>query len=179
MKKVLFLDVDGVLNNDSDLEKSRRLGNSCNYICPHKLGLLKSLVDKDTKIVVSSDWRLPEFPRAIHLLRMALAMFDMRIYGVTEDLSSTDPGFHGIPINRSSEIRCWLYNMLHKKRVHFDRFVVLDDRLDAGFGIEEHLVHTRCELGLTPRLAEKATEILSEAGPSAQKTLEGLGFYTD
>lgn len=56
--KVIFLDIDGVLN--SDLYDKTNTGKYIPYmseIDPHAVMIFKLALDSDTKIVVSSSWR--------------------------------------------------------------------------------------------------------------------------
>lgn len=51
MKKLIFLDIDGVLNNDLLLRQNI-------FLCPTKVSLLSTFCnDNDIDIVISSSWR--------------------------------------------------------------------------------------------------------------------------
>lgn len=157
MKRVLFLDIDGVLNSDPDLDKFNDLGAGSDCITiPHLQALEKLLAYyPETKIVVSSDWRLPQFPCALKMVKMCLAMIGHTVYGVTPDMGYTD---------RSVEILTWIGRM-QRKKVHFDRFCILDDRYDAGSGVEDHLVRTDPRVGLTESNVLTAVGVLGDTGP--------------
>ena len=62
--KVIFLDIDGVLNSDTDFFELRKFGHPVNEIKGSKvinrgcLALLQQIIeDTDAKIVLSSTWR--------------------------------------------------------------------------------------------------------------------------
>lgn len=152
--KVLFLDVDGVLNTDGVLELSWMLGNKSNALCPHRIRLVSQIVQEtDAEIVVSSDWRLDEHKPALDILRAALCMWALPIHSLTPDLSTA-----GYRPARWQEIESWI----NCTDDDIDNFVILDDRYDAGMPkFENNFVRTTEEEGLTETLAAKAIEILN------------------
>jgi hypothetical protein len=99
--KVIFLDVDGVLNSRGkwagcDLAN---LTDSGTRIDPLAVARLKRIVDAtDAKIVVSSTWRLNHFDD----LRIYLWLHD----GLRNRVIGATPDHHGQP--RGSEIQEWL-----------------------------------------------------------------------
>lgn len=122
--KVIFTDVDGVLNEDSTPTRTK---SRVIFIDQEKLLRLKKIVDATgAKIVLSSTWRYDrndpkhngdflELQEAFH--RVGLEFFDY---------TPVD----AIGIRRGMEIRAWLG--LHRGEV--DRFVILDDEV---FDFEE------------------------------------------
>ena len=82
--KILFVDVDGVLNTISDV---RNYGNE--YICREKLHLLKHIAaETDCHIVLSSTWRL--IPKYKDIVMVALTSVNLPLYGVTPNMKSRD-----------------------------------------------------------------------------------------
>lgn len=88
--RVVFLDIDGVLNYAGF--KKRAFGYY--FVDDEKIKLLKEIVDKtDAKIVLSSTWRLERFPdcrdtaprsyKLYHKLVRKLKDFDLEIYSHT------------------------------------------------------------------------------------------------
>lgn len=128
MEKVLFssviiLDMDGVLNKFSEetLIDKRLLSN------------LKEIVDETgADLVLSSDWRHdPE------LKRLAIATFlenGLKIIDETPYISSA---------KRSEEIKEWL------KMNHYEKFAIIDDCSDAGYGFENDFFQTKPNEGIT------------------------------
>ena len=56
--KIIFLDIDGVLNSIGWVERTKGTAYEDKEIDPSKVRLLKQIIDKtDAKIVLSSTWR--------------------------------------------------------------------------------------------------------------------------
>ena len=135
--KVLFLDIDGVLNSDIDFFELRKFGHPINQIKGSQvinrghLALLQQIIeDTDAKIVLSSTWRLHYTLDDMH------EMFVARDFGLGREVfhditPSLSRGFSDHHYrHRGGEIREYL-------KVHGDdieKFVVLDD-------VEKHIVH--------------------------------------
>ena len=130
--KVIFLDIDGVLNSSAyDRERSDTDGN----IDKTRLPLLKELVDKtDAKIVLSTSWRkhwdkneslCDETGR---LLNSTFAEAGLEIYDKTPKI-----GY----LERSEEIRMWL-----KDNPHTDSFVIFDDNMYNWGDLSKHYIQT-------------------------------------
>jgi hypothetical protein len=140
--KIIFLDVDGVLNSDNS--KSR---------LPLSKKLLKNLreIVKETgaKIVVSSTWRRDEF--AMKKLRRALEYKKMKIY------SSTTIHYFMPRQIRGDEIDLWL-----KSHSEIDSYVILDDCSDFHDHHMQNFVQTDCRVGLTESDVKRAINILNK-----------------
>jgi hypothetical protein len=147
--KILFLDVDGVLNNAKTTQRFYCRG--CRFISvdPELLDLFKKILDAtDAKIVVSSTWRLDE-ESMTHLEKMMGRKMSSKIIGQT-------PSLHF----RKDEINRWFAN---NKNITVESFVVLDDARDQGlqdFG--ENFVQTNEYEGLTEELVDKCIKILNK-----------------
>ena len=121
--KVIFLDVDGVLNSDEYFDKVRNLKIKGieNQIDVEKIKLLKKAVDETgAKVVLSSSWRftLNEQP-----LRDLLSRYGIGVYSRTPY----------IDWERGLEIKKWLSD---NKDV--EDFVIVDDEIFDSF--DEELV---------------------------------------
>ena len=135
--KVIFLDVDGVLNSMQD-----RFSQSLKTV-DHLL-LLQELVDKTgAKIVLSSSWR--GIPSLRKVVETKLKEINAEIIGVTKSL----------PESRGSEIKDWLDSSPEP----IEAFVILDDDQDMD-DLFDHLVQTSTERGLTRVEMEEALEKL-------------------
>jgi hypothetical protein len=135
--KIIFLDVDGVLNSVQD-RFSWTIESDMHLI------LLACIVRRtDAKIVVSSSWRNCSL---LDTLKKRLNDFSMSIYGKTKDIGE-----------RGLEIKEWLDN--HND---IESFVILDDEV---FDIKEHFpnnfVQTSMKVGLQKEDVEKCIAILS------------------
>jgi hypothetical protein len=145
--KIIFLDIDGVLNHRGNLE-----------IYPIDKGCVKNLniILQTTKanIVLSSAWRY-----MIMSGEMQLKGFEymLRSHGVNcaKKLIGLTPPDDIIP-ERYEQVAFWLRNT--KEEV--DKFVILDD-FEEFPNYPDNFVHTNWEIGLSLADAEKAIAILS------------------
>jgi hypothetical protein len=135
--KVIFLDMDGVLNNRKSLTAAANnaifpTGNATFHtVDPDCVNRLRKLVEAtDAKIVVSSTWRMfmDEVYRAFNWCDWK----DVPIIGRTGKFGA-----------RGAEIDAWL-----KSNPEVTQYVILDD---DSFDIHQktHFVKTEHELGLT------------------------------
>lgn len=139
--KVIFLDVDGVLNSVRD-------GYSLQLENDYHFEMLKKIVDAtEANIVLSSSWRigfsmhrLPE-----RNLVERLEKYGMQIMDFTPCMAGT----------RGDEIREWLSN-----NEPVESFVILDDEGDMAEFKETNLVKTNTSVGLQEKDADKAIKIL-------------------
>lgn len=136
--KIIFLDVDGVLNSEQDRF-------SWTIESDKHLILLACIVRRtNAKIVVSSSWRNCSL---LDTLKKRLNDFSMSVFDVT--------GYNKNGI-RGLEIKEWLDN--HND---IESFVILDDEV---FDIKEHFpnnfVQTSMKVGLQKEGAEKCIAIL-------------------
>lgn len=149
--KVIFLDIDGVLNGNLFVPKDYNLGV---LIDDTRLELIKHIVDEtNAKIVLSSSWKehwgrvdaeLDDIGREINCIFAAkgLSIFDKT------------PKYHN---NRKREIIDWL-------QAHPDvsEFVVIDDNSFAEGDLKNHFVLTsHLRYGIDEYDVEKAIEILN------------------
>ena len=139
--KVIFLDVDGVLNSARD-------GYSINLENDYHFEMLKKIVDAtDANIVLSSSWRIGfsvlSLPEKNLIER--LEKYGMKIMDFTPCMTGT----------RGDEIREWLSN-----NGPVESFVILDDEGDMAEFKETNLVKTNTSIGLQEKDVDKAIEIL-------------------
>lgn len=172
MKKVIFLDVDGVLNSSRTLYEDISLEDDL-------ISNLKELVDKTgAKIILSSSWRLST--EAIATLMDKLDKFGLAISGMTCDgvdldwlekyeFDTTkkylDTKFDydenkqiKITHDRGAEIFKWLHD-------HDDcAYVILDDEIEdiKPYFNELVIVKTSYKTGLTKEDVKKAIQILNK-----------------
>lgn len=158
--KILFLDIDGVLNTEySESRCDGYIGIDGDKV--HRLAQIVSATG--AKIVLSSTWRLgytrysQKLPHHMNYLKRKLRKEGLSIYSVTPDLSR-----HGDA--RGKEINTWLED--HKNE-NIVSWVVLDDEWFYDFGlynINDHLVDTNYYVpngGLTDKDVKKAIQILN------------------
>ena len=115
--KVIFLDVDGVLNSDEYFEKTKGLNLQGIYqdIDVEKIKLLKKAVDETgAKVVLTSSWRYTK--NAIKLKEL------LKEYEIFVDATPF------IENKRGLEIKKWLLD-----NQNVDDFVILDDEIFDSF----------------------------------------------
>lgn len=138
--KIIFLDVDGVLN-------ARPFVPSIN---DDKVKLLAQIINATgAQIVLSSDWRLHmnDDDEDIELLKDTLADYDMNIMSCTPVTKEN---------HRGTEIRMWLDSW---QGAIIESFVILDDRIDMSPYHDRH-VCTDVNYGLTRRDMKRAIRLL-------------------
>lgn len=146
--RVVFLDVDGVLNSLHDywafLEGKGDPHPLCYAIDRGKLAIFKRIVaETGAEIVVSSSWREDDMDYSI--LTQVLETVDLRPIDRTPQLPKQP---------RGNEIFMWLTGHPEVKQ-----FVILDDCNDME-PIFEHLVQTKGAYGIDEDDAEQAIAIL-------------------
>lgn len=141
MSKVLFLDVDGVLNGDRDYSVDHRFP-----LNPGSMSLLRGILDETgCKVVISSTWRkLPD----------AVAVLLSTPYLTVDDLYLSDfstPVLHNQP--RGREIEQWL--LMHPD---VDSYVIVDDSGDMLPYQRNRFVQTKGTIGMTMNDAQTIAE---------------------
>lgn len=127
--RVIFLDVDGVLNN----EKSLRMGELISMDCVRHVRRISRLADAD--IVISSSWRIGN---STHTLREMFHMVGLfRVIGRT---SSNDSSLS----DRGDEIKQWL-----DANPTVEKYVILDDDRDILPEQMPYFINTDAMEGIT------------------------------
>lgn len=147
--KVIFLDVDGVLNSMTFAkrmlnEHGVRVFNE-DILDPVCIRRLKRIVEKtDAAIVVSSSWRM--LPTTMANLISQLNILGMKVFDTTPILHK----------ERGYEIQAWL-----DQHPTVSKFVILDDDNDMN-SLQSHLVQTVFEDGIQPDHVDMAIKYLTE-----------------
>lgn len=167
--RVIFLDIDGVLNHRGwFLSRSHAAdGDDITDIDPEAVARVQRIVDAtDARIVISSTWRL------LHE-RDEIRAF-LRDRGLTGKIIDSTPSLPRL--DRGDEIQLWLDSAsVYPRRPN--GIVILDDDADMG-PLLPWLVRTTFERGLTDYHAAKAIEMLVErphppTRPTSQETANG------
>jgi hypothetical protein len=163
MGKVIFLDIDGVLNSNFWNADHQREISDGKYIDTEKVRLLSDLVKKsEASLILHSGWRFwfdadvqPTRPEAAYLTSL-LNNEGMTVAGMTPDLTTEEirrtKKFSKV---KADEILKWLEN--HPET---DSWVVLDDLELHNEIIAKCQIMTDPEQGLTEADVEKALGIL-------------------
>lgn len=167
MRKILFLDIDGVLAVPSVL-KYGMWG-----LCDARQALLGKILDATgCEIVLSSSWRLHTLEDTREYMTKEGFLFSERITGVTirayHYLDRSQKIHLSIP--RGVEIKQWLDTHVHSENgknyaytaIGTDfQFAILDDDSDMLLEHRRHFVKCRWNEGLTERKAERVIRILN------------------
>lgn len=144
--KVIFLDVDGVLNTPKLI---RRFG--FNFIDDILVALVARIVrETGAEIVLSSTWRIEEKDKS--LVVQALSRHGLEIHDCTPVLRRNGDWTEDNWVRRHEEITSWLAGK------EISVFAIIDDMDDAR--IEGSFFQTDEDVGLTVEIAERVIEHL-------------------
>jgi histidinol phosphatase-like enzyme len=155
--KVIFLDIDGVLNSGNYVKNPNiDFDDPAYQIDPEAVVRLNKITDATgAKIVVSSTWRnaFREHPTPVPALQECLQSY--KITGEVIDMTVDKP--NAIRNRRGKEIQVWLDT--HYSEI--EKFVIIDDDVDMG-RLRSHQVKTLFEDGLQDSHVERIIEILGK-----------------
>ena len=156
--KIIFLDVDGVLNTTS----TKEIFEEYTFVEDEKVQLLKQLVTRTgAKIVLSSSWRYGWWAekiinptssdlssiRLFEALKEKLSEYGLEFLDHTDETST-----------RGQEIAWWLESWDGEP---IENFVILDDmHLSYLLPHTSHVVSTSLSKGLTQSLVDRAVNML-------------------
>lgn len=154
--KIIFLDIDGVLNAEKEIVELTPMGYR--GLDDRLIKNLKLAVDKtDAKIVLTSTWKV-EWKAdkrkcgkdSLYLIRK-FETYGLKIVGKTIDNCVYDPFYE----HRGEGIKAYLLG-----RNDIENYVIIDDNVFSDFDdeIKKHLVKTNSDNGLT---YEKANEVIN------------------
>jgi len=147
--KIIFLDIDGVLNSMDNLNSliklsrnaSDKYGELFDIRCCNCLDYIIS--NTNAKIVISSSWK------EMGLKRLKEMWIDRKLPGeildITKDLKTT----------RGEEIDNWVNTN------NPSSYLIIDDTPDFFTHHDERIIITNSESGLTDELSDKAIRILN------------------
>lgn len=161
--KIIFLDIDGVLNSRLYAEKHINEPNEADSkvqypmseIDPVSVSLLNKLIeDTGAEIVVSSTWRLN---RTVEQLQSILESrgFKGKIIGFTPSLHRSEPA-----MLRGNEIYKWIEDNIPYDEREKLKYVILDDDSDMLYWQRNNFILIDSYCGLTPNQCYRAERIL-------------------
>ena len=175
--KVLFLDIDGVLNSENWFAyriycvKNNMVNILMNFVdtddrnIKHKLTMLddraianlnRIIEETGCKVVLSSSWRSSiESENIFTQNLLKLKGFKYEFYDVTPRLWFSD-----FSIRRGEEIKFWLDKESEKHDI--ESFVILDDDSDMLPEQMNNFIHVDGQVGLTDKDVFTAIEILNK-----------------
>lgn len=157
--KLIFLDIDGVLN-----KKELRSNIDYTDVIRHDIygSMYKSLIERlneitdetGAKIVLSSGWRC-------ETLEESQAM--LKLFGISGEVVGQTPhlGEHCV---RGNEILAWLTEnkeLLGYNRHNFKQYIIIDDESDLLLEQAEHFVHVEPCSGLSDTVQYRAVRKLN------------------
>lgn len=149
--KVIFLDIDGVLNANDYIKITDKVNGILGIRDSNLINLQKLKISTDAEIVLTSTWKL-DYVKKNDLgkyLINKLQEYNLKIYDCTID------NFY----DRGRGIIEYL-----NKHPYIEEFVILDDDYFNDydtFDLTSNLIRTSCARGLTESDIEKATKILN------------------
>lgn len=153
--KVIFLDIDGVLNFNGCRNKI----DGVYFVNDNKIKLLKQIIDRTgAKIVLSSTWRFGWFDcdsgtDSIDAEHFTKLKEKLKEFGI--ELLSRTPVLAGY---RGSEIKRYIEKWDGEE---IEKFIILDDNADMK-PYMERLIQTSFKTGLTQKNVERAVKMLNE-----------------
>lgn len=184
--KIIFLDIDGVLNHQewykkryNTISKKEIVSNYPLYefdpVSVANLNLI--ILETGAKVVISSTWR---HGRSVEDLQSLLNQvgFIGEVIGKTPNISAklnTEDSDYTVP--RGCEIDWWLKTKGAFQRINWSKkvqqeyiersivknYVILDDDSDMLYGQREHFIKTSNSHGLTKELTETAIKVLNKS----------------
>jgi len=155
--KVIFLDIDGVLNYTQWYVSDRNPGNlngeegDIDPLCAERINNICQITD--AKIVLSSDWRI-SWPYCIDRLEKGGIKNGLIIDKTPEHMWN---GFASEEYkSRGSEIDDWL-----SQHPEYDRYVIIDDRKDFTEEQWPNFIHVNPMHGIDDNDVDFAIQILN------------------
>ena len=165
MKRIIFLDFDGVLNTARNIARLRAegkpLSDEFGYLFDAEaVANLQTIIEQtDAEIVVSSSWKFEGLERMRQLWQAR--RLPGRLLDITPDYLSCvggiDPSNPDSFVGKGNEIKAWL-----ERHAAMDcRYVILDDTPDVLASQRENYIQINDECGITAADAQRAIEILN------------------
>ena len=167
MKKIIFLDIDGVLNYELFYKKEdgpheTRFDYDLANICGDKIKLLNTLIEETgADVVISSSWRKNKTLEELRTLFQHKG-FKGNIIDKTPVLYYSDKEY-GYSVPRGCEIKAWIGTNkdILSCKVSKLRYVIFDDDSDMLYWQRNNYIQTDRYCGLTPTNIFKARQILN------------------
>lgn len=163
--KLIFLDIDGVLNSLEFQRSNPQINDMCTAhdIDRKAVDRLKKLLElTDAKIVISSSWRMIRSLDRLHCIFAKFGIEYTKIIGVTPASSKC----------RGDEIQQFIDKWEYGQDI--ESFVILDDDGDMG-ELYHRLVHTTYNRGLLDMHIDEAVKILATPWDPKRESAETSG----
>lgn len=158
--RVLFLDIDGVLNSSGWMAAGHMRDDVLGHFAPHLCARLERvLAATNAVIVVSSSWRIAHSDSAIQHYLRTRGVPSARVIGSTP--THVEQAGHGIRVgyeSRGHEIVAWL-----RAHPQVASFAIVDDSDDMG-PVKSRLVRTSWARGIEDVHVDRLIALLMEGG---------------
>jgi hypothetical protein len=165
MRKIIFLDIDGVLATPEYLHEGMWALSTTKQLMFGKI-----LKETSAEIVLSSSWRCHDLESTKKHMEKNGFMFNDKLIGVTiRAYQWIERGIH-LSIPRGVEIKQWIDTHIHSDNgKNFERkllgrdyqYVIIDDDSDMLLEHKSNFVRTNGNKGLTENDVLKAIKILN------------------
>ena len=165
MKKIIFLDIDGVINTKEWHSKMTKDTPKDEYgyaFDPIAVANLAHIIDKTgADIVISSSWKFYGVPKLREMWKkrnLPGTILDITPNTISDEmLLNANLDEFQLGVCRGNEIKEWLSR--HEDII--SNYVIIDDVDDMLSEQEDHVVLTESLIGITEWDAEKAIKILN------------------
>lgn len=161
---ILFLDVDGVLNSEDSCRALVGYGSPRRpwRLDPIRVKLVQGLVEKvGFHVVWSSSWRQGHGPEKLASIMALYGWYNCPVLDTT-GIKRINTGYMGgSGDSRGSVISRWLHNHAPDRGLD-DKYIILDDRREAGNGHGKNFVQTDPKIGVTASQCRKAERIIKD-----------------
>ena len=165
MKKIIFLDIDGVINTKEWHSKMTKDTPKDEYgyaFDPIAVANLAHIIDKTgAEIVISSSWKFYGVPKLRDMWKkrnLPGTILDITPNTISDEmLLNANLDEFQLGVCRGNEIKEWLSR--HEDII--SNYVIIDDFDDMLSEQEDHVVLTESLIGITEWDAEKAIKILN------------------
>lgn len=180
--RVLFLDIDGVLNSTDYWQSSvcYESGSLADQLDPRAVENLQRIVDKTMcSIVITSTWKCL-YP--LDHIKFALQGNGLRsdILGATPDLQDYTISKDADIYSRADEIELWLKEA-EMGGIYVDRYVIIDDsriEYDEESRFGDYFVRINYQHGLTRQIADRIVRLFDQP-ESRRRNLPTVGQKAD
>jgi len=161
--KVIFLDIDGVLNSNFWNDTHQKEISDGALIDKEKVILLGQLIrTTGAKVILHSGWKFwfdrelkPLRREAEHLIKI-LETEDIKINGVTPDHTTEEiRKSRKFSLVKASEILAWV-----SQHDHIEKWIVIDDLDLHNEEVKKHQIFTDARIGLTAQNIGEAERLL-------------------
>jgi hypothetical protein len=158
-RKLLFLDMDGVINCTFKISEEIVFKNESYAFDKILVNRINLLVNRfNLSIISSSSWRINLSLFDLKNVFNLIGLESNKLINITPNLKSLGGWNDSGEITRGQEIRNFLFSIDYIPK----RCLILDDRQDAGAGLPKncYFIQTNNKYGLTKKLNKKCEEIL-------------------